>query len=365
MVLRPNIPTPPVQSTHTPPQAPSFTPGAASHARQSPALSAGSAAASTPPPSAVSRVSTTTSTEAPALQLPQRHQGHYTAPFQLDLPWCSVPEEAFPPRARHKRRVINYETSIEFPLPLSEQVVPSAEPNKESIEAAAEAPEEAVDPTEETSESQASTLAPASEHDTPATSQAPSEIGSEQPTTPISTAPPRQLPTHTRTATKPVVPVIPKFPKPASPVAKKESSVAPADIKEKEGPALVIAHSSPGSDTSKSSATVQPSSEKLLPEATPDHAAHAQPDVQSPPPPKAGAPKLWADLVRTKPTAGEVKAASVNGVSKHDAVNGAKANSFADVIRSFSVDTPTKTTFFQPRGLVNSGNMCYMNSVSW
>ena len=47
--------------------------------------------------------------------------------------------------------------------------------------------------------------------------------------------------------------------------------------------------------------------------------------------------------------------------------NEGKANteSLAESLRSFSVDAnDSKIAFLKPRGLVNTGNMCYMNSVS-
>jgi ubiquitin carboxyl-terminal hydrolase 10 len=41
------------------------------------------------------------------------------------------------------------------------------------------------------------------------------------------------------------------------------------------------------------------------------------------------------------------------------------AESLAEALKSFSVaSTESKVAFLKPRGLVNSGNMCYMNSVS-
>lgn len=44
-----------------------------------------------------------------------------------------------------------------------------------------------------------------------------------------------------------------------------------------------------------------------------------------------------------------------------------KAGSLADALTSYSVKDcgeTTKVAFLEPRGLVNTGNMCYMNSVS-
>lgn len=46
----------------------------------------------------------------------------------------------------------------------------------------------------------------------------------------------------------------------------------------------------------------------------------------------------------------------------------AKSGSLADALSSYSVtesNEVAKIAFLEPRGLVNTGNMCYMNSVSY
>ena len=85
-------------------------------------------------------------------------------------------------------------------------------------------------------------------------------------------------------------------------------------------------------------------------------------------PPAKAVPKSWADLVRSKapaPAATPVVAPEPDGVQ----LNGAqptKGISLADVLNKFTVranDSDGKIAFTKPRGLVNTGNMCYMNSV--
>jgi len=90
-------------------------------------------------------------------------------------------------------------------------------------------------------------------------------------------------------------------------------------------------------------------------------------DPSKPSPPKPAAPKSWAELLRTKniPVAAQAPAAT-NGVAVTAATNtpaAAKSNTLADVLASFSVDADKKISFLEPRGLVNTGNLCYMNSV--
>jgi ubiquitin carboxyl-terminal hydrolase 10 len=94
-------------------------------------------------------------------------------------------------------------------------------------------------------------------------------------------------------------------------------------------------------------------------------------------PPKA-APTRWANLFAKAASAAD-KAAGVNGTAS--TVNGddstdvtsvsnaglfpkSNANSIAEVIRAYKVHSADKVSLIEPRGLINTGNMCYMNSVS-
>ena len=94
-------------------------------------------------------------------------------------------------------------------------------------------------------------------------------------------------------------------------------------------------------------------------------------DLTSPtaPPSVKAAPKSWADLVRTKALSG-VPIASLPNESVVPQLNGfatTKTGSLSDVLTSFdarSNDENHKISFLEPRGLVNTGNMCYMNAVS-
>jgi ubiquitin carboxyl-terminal hydrolase 10 len=86
------------------------------------------------------------------------------------------------------------------------------------------------------------------------------------------------------------------------------------------------------------------------------------PAVEEPPKtlPKPAAPKSWADLVRTK----NAVAASVrqNGAPAHGVASLPKSASLAEALKQYTV-RPEHVSFLEPRGLVNTGNMCYMNSV--
>lgn len=84
------------------------------------------------------------------------------------------------------------------------------------------------------------------------------------------------------------------------------------------------------------------------------------------PSPNKAAPKSWADLVKAKVTPASSNAMILVDVSMPES-NGlylAKPGSLADALRSYSAKSKdTKIAFIEPRGLVNTGNMCYMNSV--
>lgn len=93
-------------------------------------------------------------------------------------------------------------------------------------------------------------------------------------------------------------------------------------------------------------------------EAVPVEAEKAQ-ETAAPKP----APKSWADLVRTKSKPGAA-AAPANGEPIANGIQLPKSASLADALKQYNVRSDIKLPFLEPRGLVNTGNMCYMNSVS-
>jgi len=326
--------TPPVQRIQTPQPAPS-TPSAHSQTHLS---------ASTPP------INTTVDTPPSAAELKPAQPAPLTPvspptmfmPFYPSLPWLSVPGP-FPPRAAGRRRRRRAPVDAEeegLALPSREQVVEEVVPESDEIEDGERTP------TEEPEESLASTVAVPSdaEVDTPSTSHPPSEVDLTQTTTPSAMPAPPQpsapATKHTRTATIPAIPLIPIRPaKPSSAASTTQKSVkSPLPVKAEESAAPAAEANTDAGDTPKAS------------------------------PPKPAPPKSWAELLRAK-NAPAVAAAqapptpSTNGVVATNGPAVPRSNTLADVLASFSVDSEKKISFIEPRGLVNTGNLCYTNSV--
>ncbi|KAL9004595.1 MAG: hypothetical protein Q9188_002604 [Gyalolechia gomerana] len=289
------------------------------------------------------------SSPRPVPQTPPLSSSH-RLPYYPPLPWYSFTEGSFPPRNRRRRRKRPAPQSPSDPVELPPRTTPSSssEPTLAEVSLpSAEAPKisKAV-PVPSTLE-------------TPLTSHAPSETDSTQPTTPSSAvAPtiPRQQnatvskPVHKANPPIPIVPAIPNIPLPSRAI--KHSSV---------------------SITSETVGPIPPCNADHLTNAVQiaehtdlgDVSNHPESDSTPKTTPAKIAPKSWADLVRTKPlnptssTRGlESSILGVNGL-QHP-----KATSMVEALRTYHIESENnRTVFVEPRGLVNTGNMCYMNSV--
>lgn len=191
--------------------------------------------------------------------------------------------------------------------------------------------------------------------ETPSTNHAPSEEISTNPTTPSSqqqtlsiagdTTPVALKPLSKTTV--PAIPVIPALPKSlprestkASPELSKATSIVQEAIA-----TPVETQGLASGDAAAQELVVDESKETV------------------PAPPAWSKPKVWSGLFNSPaasaPSTTEVHRGSV-------APDSAKptTNSLADILKSFSATSnDSKIPFIEPRGLVNSGNMCYMNSV--
>ena len=201
-------------------------------------------------------------------------------------------------------------------------------------------------------QSEASTIAAPSEPETPATSQAPSESDYTNVSTPATPAPapvpsPKPTPTqqapHARRDTRTAI-AIPSIPGLAKPKGVSPPSTSHKEVQSQAGEEI----------TPKTEEQITSAEEKTAPVEETVKTPEAKP-----------APKSWADLVkRNAPKA----AAHTPGLQKSEVMtNGIplpKSAPLADALRQYSVNSGALLNFLEPRGLVNTGNMCYMNSVS-
>ena len=274
------------------------------------------------------------------VQNPLSMPPEYKTPYYPQLPWYSIPngQANFPPRAmaRRRKRQNLHKSADTVALPARENVAEEQQTQKQA-------------PAEELP-SESSTIAAPSEPETPATSQAPSESDFTQVSTPATPAhasipSPKATPTqmHARrdTRTAIAVPNIPGLPKP-------KASPSAADKQDVQSPPTEAP--TPTQD----GLTVTPAAEQSAP-------AEEQATPKTPPPKPA--PKSWADLVRIKAGPGAA-AVQTNGPVVTNGIPLSKSASLSEALKQYSVRSDATLPFLEPRGLVNTGNMCYMNAVN-
>ncbi|KKP05862.1 ubiquitin thiolesterase [Trichoderma harzianum] len=170
--------------------------------------------------------------------------------------------------------------------------------------------------------------------------------------------------------------------------ATKASATIDASVTRPAAPAAPVVPVLPkhGPKPSASDASVTAEQEKINGDAAKSEdqeaATDASPEVQAngtshPPSPVVKAPPTsWANLFAKPSTRAQT---GLNGSAGGDAVNGdsadaannfpasafskTNASSLAQAIQSYQVENNDKIDFLEPRGLINTGNMCYMNSV--
>ena len=158
---------------------------------------------------------------------------------------------------------------------------------------------------------------------------------------------------HTRNPTVPAVPIIPI------------KSVLPQAARKNSASTITSSVSLQQKPTLSTPAETLPSEATSAPEATSQGSATSEAGDSA-----SGAvkplPKSWAELVRapnSKAAPVSSPAVATNGAAAVNGFSSAKAGSLAEALSTFSVDSESKIPFLKPRGLVNMGNMCYMNSV--
>ncbi|KAG5925608.1 hypothetical protein E4U42_004132 [Claviceps africana] len=108
------------------------------------------------------------------------------------------------------------------------------------------------------------------------------------------------------------------------------------------------------------------------------HEADAPSEPVASPAPAKAAPTSWAKLFSPPASRNTPRLNGVDDISAGRGGNSETAasmissgsnfspahkSSLAEVIRSFRVDSNNRASLIEPRGLINTGNMCYMNSI--
>lgn len=231
------------------------------------------------------------------------------------------------------------------------QCEPEPEPTDETAEVA---------PSEPTTMPHTPTTTP---HTPTTTSHAPSETDSTQPTTPSSAAPVVCTPAHQQLQSRipkppvPLVPVVPMLPQsPSTPRNPSKDGRRPSsDTSITPKSSAILGAEDPATNTTQEVST------DAIPSPSSVHGSEEPATIISPP---CAPPKSWADLVRSKT---QPRAISMQeGPASRAGMAISKSESLVDVLNSLGANVDhysEKIAFLETRGLVNTGNMCYMNSV--
>ncbi|EGY13521.1 ubiquitin carboxyl-terminal hydrolase [Verticillium dahliae VdLs.17] len=302
-----------------------------------------------------------TAAPAPPVRQPTPEPPQPKEPFRAPLPWLSQPDLDFPKRTRVKRRkrapLVSADKGVTLPSDVNGPLSESAD--HASTDAAV------------TDESQVSagTASTVSAVSTPATPHAnaastshdnPTEISTQnkRPVTSGSGASTSQSPAPS--SSRPIVPVVPAIPK-GSPKTTKTSAEASSEVAK-----APVAQDAP----SEIPSVGVPSQEKAQ-----------QPSEEAPKSTPRAPPSSWSALFAKNAAAAAAAknrnaqngsaGQGTNGTSPDDAdrpfdstfPSDNSVNTIAAALRAYRVRNPEKVKYVEPRGLVNIGNMCYMNSV--
>ncbi|KAH8672913.1 hypothetical protein BGZ61DRAFT_100942 [Ilyonectria robusta] len=283
-------------------------------------------------------------------------------PFRAPLPWLSRPDSDFPVRtakSRRRRKPLNANSqAVSLPV--------------EQHEAAAEQIEQITGPESTPKDSPASTQPSIVSDARSETQRQSAEAVPSTPTTPISLQ--QRSRANTATSATPTaggkpaarsgahpVPAVPALPKGSAKDTKPARAEKPVN----------------GEVAAEKAAQVTASADVDI--APVEHDSIA-PESATSAPAKAP-PSSWANLFAKSAAAGKStgpngSSSGAEGTNSHDAdgvvggPNGstasfskANASSVAEAIYAYHVGGGDKISFLEPRGLINTGNMCYMNSV--
>lgn len=259
---------------------------------------------------------------------PQEHRILFKAP----LPWLSRPDVPFPTRRARRKKKQSTELSAEpVELPNIQQAVNAEIEEPLQREVAIARPE------------------------SPSTSHPTSEqTESTNPTTPSSTQPP-SIPAPAETT-----PATPKASKPAALALPIIPAIPKSLPKDASGPTS----QKPSEETQKPPASPTEAEQAASLDPKANFETVAEETKATPPAPKAwSTPKSWSGVFIPS-------SAATTALKSEDSAGNAtlfgkpNAESLANALRSFNATSNgSKVAFLKPRGLVNTGNMCYMNSV--
>lgn len=333
--------------------------------------SSGQAQATAPPATPPTPQTVETSVElstSPKAQ-PQVNLASPKSTFRAPLPWSTHPDQSWPKRATKIKRchkALDNQVQVLALPPKEEQAsVEDIETGTGSGAVDASAPEQSSD-------------APNPSQAEPATSASTSSLdqpsgASTSPTTPtsVNAAPSSANATSASGKSKvgsrpavPALPIIPVVPK-GSP---KDEKGKPVASQKADGAALDT-----GNTASAANMSVEEASAAVAPSPAPAPAP-AGPKLWAGLFAKAAAPATAASAASAVPGATVSGQAGVNGTATTDADAATHAadapgfaqannNSLAEALRAYRVGHGEKVAFIEPRGLINTGNMCYMNSV--
>ncbi|KAI1495554.1 hypothetical protein F5X99DRAFT_403173 [Biscogniauxia marginata] len=387
---------PPIVSSSMQPHPQSYSRPPPPQQQPSPAISTPPPYQATAPPPSVPVPQTPSSTQSPqpiptplSPPTPQAQEAAPTPvegevqptqiPFKAPLPWLSRPDLPFPRRiakSKRKRRLLNTNTgTVELPSNQQAGIESSVEPHEVSESAAPETPTlKTVTATEP-----AEPLVPS---ETSSTQDFPSEKAqSTSPSTPASVQNPQTSTATLGTSTKPVKPAsrttVPAAAVPLIPVVPKSSPKDVRSTSSSEAKPAEVKQTIPQAPSDKHDDAAASSTSASQPEA--------KPELEPAPAPVKTGPKLWTGLFASSTPAAIAPAggagiaptslSAATGASSADGAavgNGgvgpgafvkSNASSLAEALRLYSVSGGHKIAFLEPRGLINTGNMCYMNSV--